>query len=129
MAIVVRRDLNMPPGLLAAQVLHVGMLFVQDSWKVCRHELGEDRYSLEFEPGECEWIQQPYVAVLGVDTPEELAAVQKMGEDEKLPVRVWKDVIPSKVLEGRVLECVVGISIGPADSDRIRKATGTLPLF
>ena len=136
MAIVVRRDLRMPSGLLAAQVLHVGMLFVQD--------MVENRSSGSHEPKnpnveggpylmatetEVDWIMTPYVAVLAVDTPEELAAVQKMAEDEKLPVRVWKDVVPSKVLEGRVLECVVGISIGPADSDQIRKATGTLPLY
>lgn len=126
MAIVVRRDLNMTPGLLAAQVLHIGMEFIRQKGV---EQIAPDGLRTVFNMTESEWITAPYVAVLAVDTPEELGTLQKMAEDEKLPVRFWKDVIPSKVLEGRFLDCVVGISIGPADADAIKKVTGTLPLF
>jgi peptidyl-tRNA hydrolase len=129
MAVVLRRDLNMPAGLLAAQATHTAMLFIQEALIQRRHEGEGGSYSLEIHMEEAEWLKQPYLAVLAVDTPEELTVIKKMAEDEHLPVRVWQDVIPSKVLDGRVLQCVVGISIGPADSDALRKVTGTLPLY
>lgn len=136
MSVVIRRDLNMAPGLLAAQVLHAGMSFIQSNVKNGSPVKEDGEYpgspagmSTIFNVNQSEWIIQPYVAVLGVDTPEELYEVIKMAKLEGLPVHEWKDVIPSKVLEGRVLECLVGISIGPADSDALRKVTGTLPLY
>jgi peptidyl-tRNA hydrolase len=129
----------MTPGLLAAQVSHISMLFLQ------KHvELDLVPHALEtlskkspyhgweavaLRPVEVEWIKQPYIAVLAVDNFEELLEVSKMAKSEGLPVVQWSDPIPSKVLEGRVIDCLVGISIGPADSDALRKATGTLPLY
>ena len=127
MAVVVRRDLQMSPGLLSAQVAHIASLFVQEAEKGRKH--GKGPYSLDFSMDEVEWIRDPYIAILAVDLPEELAVVIKAAKDEKLPVREWHDVIPSKVLDGRVLQCLVGISIGPTESDTLRKITGTLPLY
>lgn len=139
MVIVVRRDLNMTPGLLAAQAIHTAMGFIQERIKedIIPHALNTlskknpylDHQAVAFSNLEIDWIKQPYVTVLAVDTHEELEAVQKMVEDAGLPHHPWDDVIPSKVLEGRVLECFVGLSIGPADSDALRKVTGTLPLY
>jgi peptidyl-tRNA hydrolase len=128
MVIVVRRDLNMTPGLLASQVSHISMRFLYEAWMSRRHEKG-DHYDVEFSLVEGAWIEQPYLAVLAVDTPEELELVRQMAVAEGLDPLIWKDVIPSKVFEGRVLECIVGIAIGPADSDKLRLVTGTLPLY
>lgn len=128
MSIVVRRDLQMSPGLLSAQVLHIGMEFIRQKHASTDPNVFSDN-KMYFEPIQLEWVWDPYVAVLGVDTPEELEYIQKRAKDEGLPVMVWRDVIPSKVLDGQVLKCVVGIAIGPADSDKLRLVTGTLPLY
>ena len=128
MAVVVRRDLQMTPGLLAAQVLHAGMMFVAKGNRQ-RHKKDDEAYLVEFSGTQMDWINEPYVAVLAVDTKEELELVSKMAIEEKLAVHAWHDVIPSKVFDGRVLECFVGVSIGPVDADRLRKVVGTLPLY
>ena len=127
MVVVVRRDLNMPPGLLAAQAMHIGMEFIRrKSWTPKK---GEAEHIVSFNKVETEWFAQPYVSVLAVNTPEELDFVYKSAKNERLHAVEWLDVIPSEVLSGQVLECRVGISIGPADSDALRKVTGTLPLY
>ena len=126
MDIVVRRDLNMVPGLLAAQVLHIGQQFIRDKQAVKK---GDSITSLTLTDIEAEWLQTPYVSVLALDTPEELAVIIRNARELGLFVREWKDVIPSKVFDGQVLECLVGVSIGPADSDALRKVTGKLPLY
>ena len=82
MAVVVRRDLNLSPGLLAAQVLHIGMRFIQHrvTFDLIPHALEtlskKSPYvgwnAVAITPKEIEWIHEPYVAVLAVDTPEEL---------------------------------------------------------
>ena len=137
MVVVVRRDLQMSPGLLAAQVLHIGMGFIQEHAKYDFTRHGGEREAKMYRkhgtmmilPVEAEWIEQPYVAVLAVDTPEELDEVAKSVKGYKLPIHEWHDVIPSQVLEGRSLKCLVGISIGPADADALKQAAGTLPLY
>ena len=137
MVVVVRRDLQMSPGLLAAQVLHIGMGFIQEHAKYDFTRHGGEREAKMYRkhgtmmilPVEAEWIEQPYVAVLAVDTPEELDEVAKSVKGYKLPIHEWHDVIPSKVLEGRFLNCLVGISIGPAAADALKQAAGTLPLY
>ena len=139
MVCVVRRDLQMTPGLLAAQVTHIAMGFIKQKAELdFVHHAGELKEfkktypkhgAMMFLPVEADWIKEPYIAVLAVNTPEELAVILRMAQDEKLPVHEWRDVIPSIVLEGRVLDCLVGIALGPCDSDSLRKVTGTLPLY
>lgn len=128
MDIVVRRDLNMSPGLLAAQVLHIGMEFIRKKM-IIKDIKPETVRDISFTEDESEWIPTPYVCVLAVDTPEELQIIMERAKAEGLLVCEWRDVIPSKVLDGQVIECLVGISIGPDDSDALRKVTGKLPLF
>lgn len=123
MTIVVRRDLNMVPGLLAAQVFHAGMEFIRKRYAETN----------QTEPGiltkeEADWVQAPYVSVLAVDTPEELAVVEREAMDSGLQVHAWTDLVPSKVL-GRSITCKVAVAIGPCDSDSVKLVTGTLPLF
>jgi peptidyl-tRNA hydrolase len=139
MAVVVRRDLNLPPGLLAAQVLHIGMCFVQKrvTLDLIPHALEtlskKNPYAgwnaVAIPPKEIEWIHEPYVAVLAVDTPEELQLLITDAQRKVLPIYEWYDVIPSTALSGQFIKCLVGIAIGPADADHLKKVTGTLPLY
>ena len=139
LVVVVRRDLNMSPGLLAAQVSHIAMQFVRvhAEFDLIPHALEtlskkkpyKDHEAIAFTKKEVEWIKQPYIAVLAVDTPEEMHEIEKAAKADGLQTHQWSDVIPSKVLEGRVIDNWVGLSIGPDDSDALRKVTGTLPLY
>lgn len=117
--IVVRRDLNMTPGLMAAQVAHIN-----DGWQraALTHEDGYE-YSIE----EIEWAKAPYVNVLAVDNKEELLMIIEKAEAANLKVYQWRDVIPSENLKCNMEDILVGCSVGPADFDKLRLITGTLP--
>jgi peptidyl-tRNA hydrolase len=117
--VVVRRDLQLSPGLLAAQVAHISDSFM-------RNKLMDSEGF--FEKEETEWMKAPYISVLAVDTREELEAIRNHAQENGLPVYEWTDVIPSKALQ-KPIKSFVGISIGPDDFDLIKLVTGTLELY
>lgn len=109
----------MPEGLLAAQVAHMTDQFM-------RKRIAEGK---EFTDVEKAWMTEPYLSVLAVNTYEELMIIKDKAENEGLAVHMWKDVIPSEVLEGQFITCDVGLSIGPDDADAIKLVCGTLPRY
>jgi peptidyl-tRNA hydrolase len=117
--VVVRRDLNMTPGLMAAQVAHIN-----DGWM--REALASEN-GYEYSVEQAEWAQEPYLNVLAVDNKEELLMVIEKAKNANLPVYEWKDVIPSENLKCNMEDVLVGCSVGPADFDKLRLVTGTLP--
>lgn len=119
LVVVVRKDLQLSPGLLAAQVSHIADQFMREKLVAG---------SIKYEVVEREWAKAPYISVLAVNTLDELVIVQKSAESQNLAVRAWEDVVPSEILQ-RPIRCLVGISIGPDDFDAIKLITGTLPLY
>lgn len=118
--VIIRKDLNLTPGLMAAQVAHIN-----DEW--LRSAINnEDGYELSLE--QLEWCKEPYLSVLSVDNPEELEEVIDMARANDLPIHIWTDIIPSKNLNRNIPNVLIGCSIGPADFDKIKAVTGTLPL-
>ena len=77
---------------------------------------------------EKEWMQEPYVTVLAVNTLEELNEVYKKAVALELPVCRWEDLVHSKLLNAKI-RMMVGFSIGPEDFDKIQEATSNLPLY
>ena len=116
--VVIRKDLNMPEGLLAAQVAHI-----QDEWIRSKVLAGVD-----FTEEQKGWMRTPYLHVLGVDNPEELQCVIDDARDAGLPVYEWRDLLPSKNLKRNIPDILVGCAIGPVDLDKVKAVTGTLPL-
>ena len=116
--VVVRKDLQMSPGLLAAQVAHISDQFLRQ----------RALESAKFSALEKEWCKEPYITVLAVNTKEELQEVAKRASDARLSVKEWNDtlVMPTLALPLRVF---VGISIGPDDSDKLKAVTNDLPLL
>jgi peptidyl-tRNA hydrolase len=108
----------MTPGLMAAQVAHIGDAFM-------RTKIRDD---VEFSNEELAWMKDPYISVLSVDNPEELEIVMNEARDDGLSVHKWIDLLPSKNLNRPMSNVLVGISIGPTDFDRVKAITGTLPL-
>jgi peptidyl-tRNA hydrolase len=110
----------MPAGLLAAQTFHVGSEFL------LRRIVDAGSFSEE----ELSWMPTPYVAVVKVQTYEELVeihdnAIRQVGDQH---VTKWVDDLVHPVT-GSLLKTFVGISIGPCDSDKIRAVTGDLPRY
>lgn len=119
--VVVRKDLLMSPGLLAVQVAHISDQFM-------REKLAgpTSKNKGKFSATELVWMRQPYITVLAVNTLEELSIVADRGTRVCLPVFKWYDVMPTLASAEKVL---VGISIGPEDSDKLKAVTNDLPLF
>lgn len=116
--VIVRTDLNLSAGLMAAQVAHA-----QDAFM--RKKILEDA---QFTNDEKSWADDPYLSVLAVDNIEELEIIQHEAEEAGLEVHVWRDLIPSKNLRRNLTNVTVAISIGPCDMDKVKAITGNLPL-
>jgi len=119
LTVVVRKDLLLPEGLLAAQVTHIAMQFIQ------RHV----KDSTGFNSTEEEWIVEPYISVLAVNCYEDLCTVGERAKDAELPVEMWIDTIPSPTFPDQAMKAKVGVSIGPADFDEIKLITSGLSLY
>lgn len=115
---VIRKDLDLTEGMLAAQSLHVG-----DQWARTKIIDGT-----KFTKLQKEWCAEPYVAVLHVNNGEELEVIRKRAVDAGVEVSEWSDLLNSRVLKGGY-RAEVGISLGPADADELKEVTGNLPLF
>ena len=118
--VVVRSDLQMSAGLLAAQVAHISAQFMLK-------EIGTKKEL--WSEIELQWGGAPVLSVLAVEIPEELDVLIKNGRDKGIMVHVWKDTIPSKTFDGQFLDVVVGASFGPDNDECLKQVTGTLPLY
>jgi len=143
LTVVVRKDLQLSEGLLAAQVAHMSDSFMR---KRINHRFDsvsengmvetplnspEDVKSCSdlFNKDELSWMQTPYLSVLSINCYEDLVELTEHAEREQLPVNKWTDTIPSPTFEGKAMRAFVGIAIGPADFDKIKIVTGSLSLY
>lgn len=111
--IVVRKDLRMGTGKLAAQVGHAAVLGVEESRKLNKSWLRS-----WFNEG------QPKI-VVKVNSLEELLQVQRDAEELRIPSVMVQDRGLTQIPTG-TLTC---IGIGPAPSDIIDKVTSELKLL
>ncbi len=108
--IVVRSDLRMSRGKLAAQVAHASL----EAYK---------RASLR---AISEWeLQGAKKVVVKAKNLRELLALKRKCERLKLPCALIRDAGKTELRKGTVT-C---LAIGPAESGRIDKVTGSLPLL
>jgi peptidyl-tRNA hydrolase len=122
--VVIRRDLKMSSGLLAAQAAHISAQFLLDELIkpgiISHKSLRKEEVS--------EWLKAPTLTILAVETPEELSEVMQRAKRKGLAVFAWNDTIYSEILD-TYLECFVGFSIGPDNDEKIKQVTGNLPLY
>jgi len=111
--IVVRKDLRMGTGKLAAQVGHAAVLGAEESRKLNKLWLRS-----WFNEG------QPKI-VVKVNSLEELLQVQRDAEELRIPSIMVQDRGLTQIPTG-TLTC---IGIGPAPSDIIDKVTSELKLL
>lgn len=123
--IVVRKDLNMPAGKLAAQVSHAS------TGAFLRHfnNLGgtltpkdKESYSNNVHP----WLTHEFTKIcLKVNSEAELLEVHKKCLEMNIPSSLIKDA-GHTVFDKPTLTC---LGIGPFQSDDIDKITGHLKLY
>jgi len=125
MTLVVRKDLQLPAGLLASQATHMAMGFIQDEVK--NGDL--NMVHIPVSTTQRDWIKDPYISILAVNCFEDLISIIKDAHDKGLPTFIWDDTIPSPTFEGDYMYAKVGVAIGPADFDKIKIVTGKLSLY
>jgi len=79
-----------------------------------------------------EWFNNPYLLVKKVPNLEALTHFLKLAVDAKLLFYEWYDTIYvrlSPTMKQAFSNKLVGISLGPADADKIRTVVGDLPLL
>lgn len=132
LTVVVRKDLQMPAGLLAAQVCHMADAFMRakilDAYEIQESDPRPQGLT-NFTNPQIAWMSDPYISILAVNTYEDLCEISEHAKRENLPTFEWKDLVPSPTIEGKAIKAFVGIAIGPADFDAIKIVTGGLPLY
>jgi PTH2 family peptidyl-tRNA hydrolase len=112
-AIVVRKDLKMGKGKIAAQASHAAV----SSCEIAREKF-KDWYEAWLKNGQCK-------VVLKVNSEEELIQLKCKAEKLGLPTALIRDFGLTQVSPGSIT-C---LGIGPAPSELIDKVTGELPLL
>ena len=118
-SILIRADLNLPTGLLAAQVAHLHMESLRSNL------ITEENKDM------AAWLTSPYVFVHSVPNKEVLGYFEEKARNDLVPVYEWYDTINMDISPTfrKVFEVLVGITLGPCDSDKIKKVIGDLPLL
>ena len=111
--VVVRSDLQMSPGKVAAQVAHASMANI-----ITNGELSADAN---------EWLQHPTLIVCRVNTFEELSHVLSKAEVACLKASMWKDSVETET--AGIIETNTCLAIGPAREELLDTVTGKLPLY
>ncbi len=111
--IVVRKDLKMGTGKLAAQVAHASLLAAEKS-----KSLNKELFKRWFESGQAK-------IVLKVHSLDELLSIKEKAERLDLPVEIVQDKGLTQLPEGTIT-C---LGIGPADEELIDRVTGDLKLL
>lgn len=128
--IVVRKDLKMKVGKLAAQVAHASRAFLSRQLKSGRpstHFNGFE-YTVCLDLPEQQWIEADHetTIVLGCDSLDDYHAIALAAEQAGLRVNKIQD-IGKTVFHG--VPTYTTLAIGPSDAERIDAVTGHLELL
>ena len=133
--ILIREDLKLPRGLLAAQVAHIHMESFRQVMLAGLHKKNGKSVSLQDELGDGtihEWLKTPYIFIHGVPNLEALHFFMDEAGEKDLDVAAWSDTIYlefSPNFKRAFPNILVGAAIGPAESDVIKSVIGDLPLL
>lgn len=122
--IILRKDLNMRKGKMAAQAAHASMKVFFDNIEYCDHgEMKINNISPEAEA----WIYGSFTKIcVSVDSEDELLNIVEQAWKAKLPCSIIKD---SGLTEFNGTPTYTAVAIGPAKSNVIDKITGKLKLL
>lgn len=124
--IVMRTDLNMRKGKMAAQAAHSSMIFLlRLMFKPTSGPANDRRY--DTSEAENQWLTGKFTkVVVGVDSLEELKEIERQAELEGIKCHVITD---SGLTEFHGVPTVTCLALGPDYSDKIDEITGGLKLL
>lgn len=127
--IIIRRDLNMRTGKIAAQVAHASMKILLDRMSDDKSLLNHTRRSVLLRKGSplSQWLDGQFTKiVLYVNSAEELLTLKDNAESIKLYTALITDAGKT---EFHNEPTITALAIGPDYSEKIDKVTGELPLL
>jgi peptidyl-tRNA hydrolase len=123
-SILVRTDLTLPVGLLAAQIAHL-------HFEPFRKGVTNGKLIIDNQIS-IEWMNAPYLFVHKVPNFEVLSHFCTIAKNTGVTVTDWSDTIYLNVSETQRIvlpNVVIGVTLGPDDSDNIKAVIGDLPLL
>lgn len=124
--IVVRKDLNMDPGKLAAQVAHASLATITNRLTPVSDSKFELTLNNKYDDLLKIWIEKRFTKiVLSVKNENELLKIETKAKEKGLPVYLIEDAGFTAFNE-KTKTC---LSIGPCLSEDVKDITGKLRLF
>lgn len=125
--IIMRKDLNMRKGKIAAQACHASLaIFFKRMYRPLE-DYKPNTYSIDMTPEMVEWKEGIFKKiVVYVNSEEELLEVYENANKAGLPTSIIKD---KGHTEFHGVETTTCIAIGPARKSELDKITGHLPLY
>jgi hypothetical protein len=128
--ILIRKDLDFPIGLLAAQCSHLHM---ERYRQIMREALDPiNKFNDLITPDEKSWLLDPYIFIHGVPNTEVLSYFIDEAKKALIYVSTWRDTVYVNISDTQrkaFPNVMVGATLGPCDSDRIKAVIGDLPLL
>lgn len=120
--IVVRKDLNMRKGKIAAQVAHASMKVWFDRMLLSKSDSGEiEGYVLgtynDLTQEMIDWKEDIYTKiVVGCETEDDLFIIKKQCEENNIPFALIKDAGLTEFNNNETYTC---IAVGPDENEKI----------
>lgn len=121
--IVVRKDLHMRMGKVAAQCSHASMKVFFDRMYISN----SNEYILKITPEMIEWIEGLFTKIcVSVDSLDELMEIYEEATANQIPTSLIED---SGLTEFNNVKTITCCAIGPDHEEKINKITGHLQLL
>lgn len=121
--IVVRKDLSMKKGKLAAQVAHASMKFLTDNNEADRF----DELVVKLSPAEAQWLSGSFKKiVVGVDSENALEDLILQAQLEGIEVH---PIFEGEQMSNTQIPTLTCVALGPCESEILDKITGNLSVI
>lgn len=127
--ILARKDLNMSPGKLAAQVAHASLGAITDKleWSTVVPKIKRGEITVLVDGVLDKWLTGRFTKiVLGVNSQEELLGLYETAVKDGL---ICKLILDAGLTEFNNIPTYTCVAIGPADQEDLNKLTGHLKLY
>jgi len=125
--LIVRKDLNMRKGKIAAQAAHASLMIFSQNAVISGSESPQAMFQCFLSPAAVKWFADSFAKIcVYVNSEEELEAVYRQAMEAGLPAALCVD---NGLTEFGGVATKTVVAIGPDYSEKIDKITGELPLF
>lgn len=125
--IIIRKDLNMRKGKIAAQASHASMKVFFDKLKTLFYSNGASYNEIYLTPEETNWVQGIFTKiVVSVNSEQELLDIYNKAKESNMLCSLIQDC---GLTEFKGVPTYTAVAIGPAESFKINNITAHLSLL